>query len=997
MDHPGWARRTILAALIASCGLGAPVFGQGAGGADLGSDRGFGGVRFPIQAADGAIELSGRAGWLWKSGSTHRVQLNKDVRVVLGGDVFNADEASLWLEPMGEGVYQVFGVFRGVRADQRSIDVRAETLPVRGVIRASEPVRVRVDARFDGPPRDGSDGYDFHEEAQSMFGSRVVGTDEANGDVLVREGVALELEPSVTPGSTAAVVRNAAPADAPRAVFRPDGVFSFSVGDRIVVEGGASGKNASITATGGIVMQYIEPSTGRSVDMKAERAVVFLKSEAPLDRTLSRLGADEVEGVYLEGGVIGGDERWTVRSPKVYLDVARGRALMLDAVFWTTDQRTGMPVYVRADAVRQESQRVFSADRARLSNSAFFEPDVFIGVRKLEVTLEDERPDGTERVRVKGKSVTLNALGVPVLWLPGFEGDPDGFPLRRVSVGDSNRTGGLIETRWNLQSLAGYDWPGVELDLLLDYYTERGIAVGLDGTWNTPRHRGGLFAYLLASDDGTDLLSPGTEIQRDSESRGMFWLRDIWDIRDNWTLIGEASHISDEAFVQAFFPELASSVEDFRNRLIIERQGEHSQLAVELSGTEAEFISSEHLLQTPGYRVDRLPEARFVWGQQELFEEWLPGLLSYGFEARAGSLRLRFSEATAASYGFSTASLADDAFGTTPGQSVGDILRAGGYTEDAITRLDSRHEVVATLRAGPVRVTPFVVGRVTAYDQSFDAFSPQEADDTRLWGAAGVTFSTTLQKVNNDAESRALDVHRMRHIVEPSLTLWAADTNVTNDELPIYDDDVENLLAGTMIRAAVDQTWQTKRGGAGRWRDVDLLKVRTEYVWTSDRGGTSAIPRWYEARPELSRPGEYVGVSAIWQPTEVVAVAGEVTYDFDADRVARSSGGVLVEHRPGFLTSYEMRRVAAIDATYAAFGAQYRLTDKYGFNTSVTYNFDEADFQDFTGLVLRRFQAGTFGLSIGYNNIRGETSFGFVFTPGGQRGGLDLGSLYSDG
>jgi hypothetical protein len=674
----------------------------------------------------------------------------------------------------------------------------------------------------------------------------------------------------------------------------------------------------------------------------------------------------------------------------VYLDVDRGRALMLDAVFWTSDERTGMPVYVRADAVRQESQRVFSADRARLANTAFFEPDVFIGVRRLKVELEGEAADATGAARLTAKSVTLNALVLPVLWLPGFEGDADSFPLRRLQVSDSNRTGGVFETRWNVQSLFGWDWPGVEMDLLLDFYTERGFAVGLDGNWNTAAHRGGLFAYLLPADEGTDLLNPGTRIGRDGETRGIFWGRDLWNIRENWTLVTEASYISDEAFVPAFFPELGSNTEDFRNRLRLERQTETTQFTAEFAGTEADFIASEHLLQTPGYRVDRLPEATFFSGQRELFEGWLPGLLTYGFEARAGSLRLRFSEVDAASYGLTTAGLADDAFGTAASDSIGDALRAEGLTEDSITRLDTRHEVVATMRAGPVRITPFVVGRVTAYDQSFDAFSPQESDDTRLWGAAGVTFSTTLQKVDNKAESRVFDLHRLRHVVEPSLTLWASDSNITNDELPVYDDDVENLLTGAAVRAAVDQTWQTKRGGPGRWRDVDVFKLRTEYVWTSERAGTSAIPRWYDARPELSRPGEYIGMSGVWLPTEVVALAGEVTYDLETNDVARSSGGILVEHRPGFVTSAEYRRIDAVDATYAVFAARYRMTEKYGINTSVAYNFDEADFQDFSALIQRRFQAGTLGLRLSYNNIRGETSFGFTFAPGGQGRGLDV-------
>src|SRR5690606_31582704 len=142
------------------------------------------------------------------------------------------------------------------------------------------------------------------------------------------------------------------------------------------------------------------------------------------------------------------------------------------------------------------------------------------------------------------------------------------------------------------------------------------------------------------------------------------------------------------------------------------------------------------LLQSQGYRVERLPEARFVSGMRDVFEETLPGVLAYQFEARAGSLRMRFSDTSAASYGFDTNSLADAAFGTLPGEPIGDVLRAAGLNEDAVTRLDPRHELVATLSLGPVRVTPFVAGRVTAYDTDFEDFSPDEDDQTRLWGAA---------------------------------------------------------------------------------------------------------------------------------------------------------------------------------------------------------------------------------------------------------------------
>jgi hypothetical protein len=132
----------------------------------------------------------------------------------------------------------------------------------------------------------------------------------------------------------------------------------------------------------------------------------------------------------------------------------------------------------------------------------------------------------------------------------------------------------------------------------------------------------------------------------------------------------------------------------------------------------------------------------------------------------------------------------------------------------------------------------------------------------------------------------------------------------------------------------------------------------------------------------------------VWQATEVLGVAGETVYDMEGDEFARSSGGFLIEHRPGFVTTLEYREVNALDATYAALSARYRLTEKYAVNTAVTYNFDEKDFQTFSALVLRRFQVGTLGVSLNFDNIRGETSLGVVFRPGGDDSALSADENY---
>jgi hypothetical protein len=260
----------------------------------------------------------------------------------------------------------------------------------------------------------------------------------------------------------------------------------------------------------------------------------------------------------------------------------------------------------------------------------------------------------------------------------------------------------------------------------------------------------------------------------------------------------------------------------------------------------------------------------------------------------------------------------------------------------------------------------------------------------RYWGSGGITVSTTISKVDDGIESRLLDLHRIRHIIEPSLTVWGSDSNFERGDLPIYDDDVEGLIEGTSVRAVIDQTWQTKRGGVGRWRDVNLIKLRTEYVNTSGDPSNSPIPEYYSSRPELSNPGEYMSASMIIQPTEALAIAGEWVYDLDLDQTAKSSIGLILENRPGFTTSIEYRTVEPLDATFATIGASYRLSDKYAMSSNANYNFRLEDFQTFNTSLLRSFQVGTLGATIRYDNIRGETSIGFVFRPLGSNNDLPI-------
>lgn len=774
-------------------------------------------------------------------------------------------------------------------------------------------------------------------------------------------------------------VEPGAAAEVGRPIFSASGVLFLSAGETTVVR--TEEDATTISLLGDVVVQYEGPEG--TLELIAARCVVFLKPGG-LRETLTRLSVEDVLGIYLEGGVRATDGSYTMRGERVYYDLQANRAVALDAVFWTYEERVNLPLYLRAEVIRQEADNEFRAERARFANSGFFRPHLGIGARNVTIQRRREE-DGTTRSHVDARHVTLRAGPTPFFYFPFFRGDPERIPIRNVGFSDSNRQGYEILSEWDPFTLLGIERPkGLGATLDFDYYEDRGIGLGTRLDWDTAEHEGDLLAYGLPDDRGIDVGVLGSEIEQDGEFRGLLIARDRWAVRRNWTLINEIGAVSDETLTQDLFREIGQRGDDVTTRTHLRRLEGNTALTLTAEATLNDFVVNQHRLQAPGYLVDRLPEIEYAVVAADASPILPPGWLTHTWEAGVASLRLRFSEVTARSQGLRFPSASQRALGTLPDESSGDILRGLGLNEGIVNRFDTRHEVTAPVKLGALRVTPFAVGRFTAYDTDFPEFSPGESDNARFWGSVGTRFSTTFNRVDDTIDSRTFDLHRIRHIVEPSLTLWHAETTVTAADLPVYDDDVEALGEGSAARLAVDQTWQTKRGGPGRWRNVDVLKVTTEYVWAADSAerGTP-IGRFYDARPELGSLQQYAGASVAWQASEITSLLGEVIYDPVISQVSRSSAGVLLAPGRGFDAQVGVRRLEAQDATYLDTRLGYDFADKYSVILFGQYNFIFEDFQTFRATVLRDFPVGQLGFSVDYNNITGETSVGFVLRPFG--------------
>lgn len=981
--------RTISAVLIAA----------GAALSASAQNSAFSAIELPIEPVPGEIVATGLRAWTWTEPanaagvSTHRLVLERDVQISLAGYDMMADTAVLWISPrpeLGENAVQVFAHLTGVETPEAdaSVSLAAETLSVQGVILLTTPVELGADAIVQQPID--SAATLVADVALSNF----MGTLESDP---LRLPTGLDRLAEDRPGTPLQSPEVALADRLPRPnagspIMTARGIVSMSAG-RVIRT--ISGEEQSIVLEDGVNITYREPGTERILELGAQRAVVFFAGEA--NASVANVRASDIDGIYLEGDVVATDGTYNLRGLRVFYDVRNDKALILDAVFSTFDTRVGFPLYVRAKSVRQLSETEFVADRASISNTAFAEPNLTIGARNVTIRQDTRIADTGEEETytvADAEHITLDAFGVPVGYLPKFEGNPEDIPLRDVGFVFGSKSGEEIRTRWDFFSLFGLEKPdGLSADLMLDALLDRGPGVGVRANWAGDDYKGGLLTYWVFNDTGTDTLTTGAEVDRDGDNRGIVRAEHIAKVGSDWTVFGELSHVSDENFVDTFYEELAETGREFQSRIHARKLTENTSLTFETSGQIDDFTPNEYILQSDGYNVERLPELTYTRIADDLLEPIAPGRLLYSSESRIGSLSLAFTDKTPAEYGLRSNARAQQALGLNANQNIADALRAQGYTERAVFRADTRHELAADLSAGPVKILPWLVGRGTVYDTDFESFAGDSDNSERAWGAAGLTLATTVQRVENDIYSRALDVNRVRHILRPSFTAFYAGSNVDQDELPVYDESVESLADGTVFRLGLDQTWQTQRGGPGRWYSVDWITLDSEVVFASDDAiSNDGIGRYFDSRPENSRLSNFGSVSATMQATDSLALVGSTIYDFDDDGQSATSAGFILEHSPTFSSSLRYRYLDAQNSTLLTGGTDYTLTDKYTLGTQATYDTDLGDIQSIRGELLRDFQSAVFGLSFTYNNISEETSFGVIFQPLGRGTAAQIGS-----
>lgn len=525
-----------------------------------------------------------------------------------------------------------------------------------------------------------------------------------------------------------------------------------------------------------------------AVDLSADRVIIWTEATESGQFSPEMLQRPEQSfQLYLEGNIVirrqsllpqlGGMEvNNVIRASRAFYDARENRALILDADLQTYIPSRDVTFRIRADRIRQNSLKSYHAQNAWFTTSELGYPGYRVQSNDLYL---EPRPTGSgtqvdpitgqiiprESYWVTAQGTQFIAGDVPLGYIPEVSTpieDP-GIPLTGLQFGQDRIFGTQIRTKWDAYALFGIQRPnGVDSrwNLLLDYLSDRGPAIGTDGKYSGAdnwgnRFSGGGLAYYV-NDSGLDNLGRDRQaLVPQSTNRGIFeWNHTHLFAPYNMKLLTEVGVASDRNIRESFFEK------DFD------------------TGKDLDVMA--YLRQQPG---ENWTWSLLVQPTVNYFENntaWLPrgDLNSLGVPLLGGYLN--WSQHTSLAY----AALNQATAPTNPA----DTFTPLPYFTDANGMVTmTRHELDAPFNLGPLKVSPYLLGEAAYWS---DSFTNDSID--RLYGRGGVRASLQFWRAFPHIQSDILNLNGLAHKVVLDADYGYAQSSRSLSEIPQWNQFEDN-------------------------------------------------------------------------------------------------------------------------------------------------------------------------------------------------------------
>ncbi|MHC4118716.1 MAG: LPS-assembly protein LptD [Planctomycetota bacterium] len=734
------------------------------------------------------------------------------------------------------------------------------------------------------------------------------------------------------------------------------------------------------TVTDRFYLWQKQDEEGGLLEFQADNAVIFLVGQRPrTDREGSGseniLPGGTVQAIYLAGDVLMTEGLRTFRAEEVYYDFERKKMVAMGAVMRSFDPAEGIPIYIRAEKIRQLAENKFAAEDVILTTSEFHVPQISFNASSIivtDTTTVDQKQGGTSRTSYDAQmsDARLKVHGTTVFYWPFVRSNlerPD-LPLKSIHVGNDSTWGTSVETRWYLARLLGLQEPeGTESTLALDYYSKRGVGGGIETEYGGDNHFGRMIGYVI-HDRGDDRLgrdSSRKNLDPPRKLRGRFGWRHRHFLPYNWQLTSEVSYLSDENFLESYY----------RNEFYV---GKEQETLLHLKRIEdnwgLSFLGKVRINDFVD-ELEELPTSEFHWTGQSFFDD----KLTFYSDTQLSRLRHRR--------------------GSSNNMPV---------SQEFFSFATTRNEVDMPLAVGKVKVVPFVAGTVAYEDglgfyRELDGGIAPRRDD--VWfGETGVRISANpYWKVFPKVKSQLWDLDQLRHLIRPHLTA----VGYAQKESVIEQRDTLNV--------GISQRLQTKRGLGEKRRNVDWMRLDVDFTWVNDSGDGSAGPDRFiwnkpfiptinsfsDTIPLQDRRGShifgprrnYIGADYAWRLSDTTAVLSDIYFDMQSGVVQQYNVGVSHLRWPNlqfFLGSRYLRRIdnglGEKGSNPVTFAVTYALDPRYSVVFSQQYDFDYGKSVRNEMTLIRRYHRVYWGISYSVDESLDRHSIAFSLWPQGVRG-----------
>lgn len=440
------------------------------------------------------------------------------------------------------------------------------------------------------------------------------------------------------------------------------------------------------------------------------------------------------------------------------------------------------PAYITAEKTQRISTNEYLMSNVIMTTCSGDNPTVYAKAKELRV-VDEHKPSG---VFIKAKHVTFYVGPVPVFYTPVWQRHL-GYRVFTFTVGAGGDLGAFIMGRAELHPT---DW--LTSNTHLDLYSKRGVGVGQDFKWETPRGGGAIETYYINDGDPHDGDDTPADIRLIDSERYRVKLTDREQIDESTYFATKLNWLSDPDILDDFFNDEFRHEANPENYAVVQRSKENYAASLRVDRRLNDFYTT----------VDRIPELTYDW-----------------YRSRVGDSPFYFeSENNAAFLEKSNAEL--------PG-----IAEPSDYRS---ARFDTYNRLFLPLRYKDfLNIVPRAGYRGTWYSETADGSS--DANFRNIFEAGTLTSFKAYKTVTGKSGFYG---DGLRHVAEPYADYsWRAKPNLRPDDL--YDfDSVDELDKQNEVRFGARNLLQTKRG-INRIANFVDSDIYTTYRYEEPAGGRS--------------------------------------------------------------------------------------------------------------------------------------------------------------